>query len=169
MVTDGQALLECAEQVEAAHVVRNTIESHFLRHGQALWLDIESQPEVWADLAVRLRSPPMFREAMCHLVGAWNMPAKVSKQFLCYLPTGKKIKELVDLKVSKLNTVKKGIEARVMTYWPDGMKHSNALDGKEPGRTSYANDIYSWMALTLLRQYNGEAIANELNYLRDDG
>lgn len=161
-------LLQAAEKIKCERSVRRTIESCLLGYGHQLWVQIAAQPEAWSDVACRLQSPVIFREAMCHLVGAWNMVDVINKNILNSLKFGPEIVDLIKCKVTELDMLKKSIEQEIMNWWPPSMMHAAVL-GKLPGRFDYASDIYQWIGLMLIRQYFSEAISNELNYRRADG
>ncbi|OBT93037.1 hypothetical protein VE01_08567 [Pseudogymnoascus verrucosus] len=155
LVNDSLRLLQAAEPLKAVPCVRRDIETHLLRTGAYLWKRVLRDVEYWADIGVRLRSPVIFRESMIRIVGLWKVPSAINKQTLVNTANGLTLCDIADKKVQEQTVRKMEIEERLRTFFPRAMLHppSNDPAAATPGRAFYANDVYYWQALTLVRQY----------------
>ncbi|KAL5349923.1 hypothetical protein ACLOAV_004957 [Pseudogymnoascus australis] len=155
LVNDSLWLLHAAESLKAEPCVRRDIETHLLRTGNYFWQRVLRDAEYWADIGVRLRSPVIFRESMIRIVGLWNMQSAINKQTLLNTAHGVTLYDIAEKKVQEQTFRKMEIEERLRTFFPRAMLHplSDNPDAVTPGRAFYANDVYYWQALTLVRQY----------------
>lgn len=171
-ILDASTLLQAAVFLSAVSSVRVIIEAHLLRLNQLLWHHISNRPEGWVHLAARLESPLMFREAMLHIVGKFNLPGGVDIELLqrpAFGHSGQRIWSLIKLKVAHLRALKLNTERHLLEYYPARMVHKEDQETYVPGRATYANDIYLWMALTLFRQYVGSSYAMNFHHRAPDG
>ena len=53
-------------------LITTSIEAALLTHNQLLYRSISNQPSAWIDFAYRVRSRPIFREALIHTAGCYN-------------------------------------------------------------------------------------------------
>lgn len=171
LVNDALRLLQAAELLNAEPCVRRDIETHLLRTGNYLWQRVLRDVEYWADIGMRLRSPVIFRESMIRIVGLWNVPSAINKQTLLNTANGVRIYDIAGKKVQEQIVRKMEIEERLRTFFPRVMLHppSNDPDVATPGRAFYANDVYYWQALTLVRQYIVKEIMSGHGYAAGDG
>lgn len=167
-VFDGVTLLMAAEKLGAENLVRMKVETVFLPLGQILWTHVGANPEPWADLAIRLQSPVIFKEAMIHIVGAFNLKGGIHRQEIEKLDHGEAIIALAQAKVEELEEKKVMVEMRLMTFYPPHLHHP-ATEEYIPGRAVYAEDIYDWQALTILRQYLSLAFIGDRHHRAPDG
>jgi hypothetical protein len=72
-----------------------------------IWDHVEDNAEVWSDVAIRLQSPILFREAIAHIIGKWDYPNGLKKEFLKSQDNGPAIVKLAEVKVKEI----KGQEA----------------------------------------------------------
>lgn len=171
LVNDSLRLLQAAEPLKAVPCVRRDIETHLLRTGAYLWQRVLRDVEYWADIGVRLRSPVIFRESMIRIVGLWNVPSAINKQTLLNTANGMTLCAMADNKVKEQIIRKMEIEERLRTFFPRVMLHppSNDPAAATPGRAFYANDVYFWQALTLVRQYIVKETLAGHGYAAGDG
>ena len=172
-VVDAVSLLQAAESLDAAPAVRCTVEAQLLRLNQKLWIQIAHNSEAWSDIAVRLQSPILFREAMVHIVGKFHMKNDdgsdaVRKSFLELQEHGEVVLKLAEVKARELYEKKLLVERRLLEYYPPAMVHVETPENI-PGREVYATDIYLWQALTIARQYIGSAYMQHHNHRANDG
>ena len=172
-IIDAITLLQAAEILKATAAVRNTVEAKLLRLNQKLWYQVARDPESWSDIAVRLRSPLLFREAMVHIVGMFNMKlpdgsSAIRLPILEKLGYGQDIIKLAQFKVRELYEKKLMVERRLLEYFPPPMVHAETPD-MVPGREVYATDIYLWQALTIVRQYIASAYMQKHHHSANDG
>jgi hypothetical protein len=172
-VIDAISLLQAAESLGAAAAVRCTVEAQLLRLNKKLWIQIADDAEGWSDIAVRLQSPILFREAMVHIVGKFHMKNEdgsdaVQKTFLGMQEHGEVILELAELKVRELYEKKLFVERRLLEYYPEAMVHVETPENI-PGRDVYSSDIYLWQGLIIVRQYIGSAYMQKVHHRAHDG
>lgn len=165
-------MLQGAVFLDAVPSVRVIIEAHLLRLGQLLWHHISNRPEGWVHLAARLESPLMFREAMLHIVGKFHIPNGIDTDLLrrpAFGAQGQRIWVLIQQKAAYLKQLKLNTERHLLEYYPSRIVHKEDQEDFVPGRATYANDIYLWMALTLFRQYVGSSYAMNYHHRAADG
>jgi len=122
---------------------------------------------------VRLESPIIFREAMLHVVGKFDLVThgdfkNVNKLFLSEQENGRCILELAALKAKEIKDKKLLIERALLDFYPKKMIHSER-ESSVPGRQVYATDIYLWQALCLVRQYLFSCIQGQMHHRNPDG
>ncbi|OBT80730.1 hypothetical protein VF21_00515 [Pseudogymnoascus sp. 05NY08] len=171
LVNDSLRLLQAAESLKAVPCVRRDIETHLLRTGTYLWQRVLRDVEYWADIGVRLRSPVIFRESMIRIVGLWKVPSAINKQTLKNTANGVMLYNIAENKVQEQTIRKIEIEECLRTFFPRAMLHppSNDPGAATPGRAFYANDVYYWQALTLVRQYIVKETMAGNGYAAEDG
>ena len=154
-------LVDVAESIHAVDNVRPIVDLALLRQNQVLWSSIASNPVAWAELGRRVHSPTIFREGVIHIVGKWHNISEKDKRDLH--PT---IHALCERKYDDIELAKEAIEMRILGHYPDFLCR-NAVD--RPGRPSYSNDIYMWMAICFFRQWFAQAISDGRNRTSADG
>ena len=149
-------------------MITKPFEATLLSTGQTLHRSIASDPAVWLDFAYRIRSKVIFREALIHAAGQYNTPTLQQaikdnmKSNIAYI-VNKRGKILQ-------NGVKTSLR-KVLSYYPPSMQRTLTLglaDIDHIGRSSYSNDIMSWMALTVFRHYISQHVANDQTHHADD-
>lgn len=171
LVNDAIGLLEAATALDAVSCVRRDVETHLLRTGHFLWQRVLQDVEAWADIGMRLKSPVIFRESMIRLIGLWSVPSAINKEAILMLPTGIELLKIVEKKVSEQTREKTEVEERLRNFFPREMLHppSNIPGTGITGRAFYANDVYMWQALTLVRQYIVQEIMAGHGHVAADG
>jgi hypothetical protein len=138
-------LLDIAKSIQATAAIRQSVDISLMRQGQMLYRSIAANPVEWGNLAVRIQSPTMFKEAVIHLVGKWNSICKADRKRLT--PS---LRVLCKAKHQYWDMAKRAAEVRVLGHIPEVLWHR---PGQDMGRTSYSNDIYMWIGLCLFRQW----------------
>lgn len=176
IILEAMAILQAAESLDAAKSVGLTLEAHLLRLSQLLWIHVERNPEAWADVALRLESPIMFREAVIHLIGKYDLPTGIKEYVLLKQKNGKMVLDLVKAKAAELKEFKLEVERELSDFYPSKMVHgttATVVDGRKEenvaGRAIYASDIYLWQALTIVRQYINSAYMSNMHHRSADG
>jgi len=82
---------------------------------------------------------------------------------------GSKVWDLIVKKAHELKEKKLYIERHLLEYYPSRMVHKEDEGEFIPGRATYANDIYLWMALSLFRQYVSTAYLSNFHHGASDG
>lgn len=174
-ILDAISLLHAAESLSMVPAIRLVIESRLLSLSQMLWYHIENKPEAWADIAVRLQSPSIFREAMLHIVGKWDLRSgngegfrNVNRKFIREQENGGKVFQLAERKARELKDKKLLVERCLMEYYPKKMMHSEDTT-HIPGRAIYSTDIYLWQGLVLVRQYLSSCMLSNMHHRCFDG
>ncbi len=163
-------LVEAAKYLNALPAVRLAVEAHLLRLNQVLWDHICEQPESWIHLAAQIQSPLIFREAMVHIVGRFDLRGGVEEDILMddkHGELGHQIWDLIQRKAMELKDKKLRIERTLIEYYPDHMCH-HAGQVTVPGRAVYSEDIYFWQSLTLFRQFCASAYLSNTHHRGHD-
>lgn len=155
------SLIECAECIDSLKIVCDTVDLALLRQDTVLWTSILGNPAVWVELGSRVRSPSIFCEAACHLVGRWANMDDEEKGLI-----RKDIRKIIERKAMELSVQKEAIELRILGHYP-GFLHRTAAD--KPGRPSYSNDIYMWMSVSFFRQWFAQCISDDRTRRAPDG
>jgi hypothetical protein len=161
IISDGYALLGIADRLGAVNRVRGIVELALLREAEFVWDSVASNPAIWASLGYQLRSYTILTEAVIHLVGNWR---RIDRQVKDSMEP--EVKKLVEGKYLDLEKAKMVIDLRIMGHYPAFMWRK-AED--KPGRPSYANDIYAWMAVSHYRSYYAQAISEDQTRNASDG
>ncbi|GAB7347347.1 hypothetical protein MBLNU459_g4285t2 [Dothideomycetes sp. NU459] len=182
IVEDCVSLVELAEYLDSMHIVTKHVESVLLSQGQSFYRAIALKPLTWIDLGFRLSSGVIFKEALVHLTGRYNHFANCkpepdesegcpgARSLLDLLPGP--VREVLDKKHKRVVDMCKNAEKCMMSYYPPNL-HRQEVTGRADrdniGRQSYANDIFSWMALALFRHWLGQSMAEEETCGAEDG
>ncbi len=161
VLNDCVGLIDVADNVGSIHVISESVDIALLRQGQVLFRSIAANATAWADLAFRVRSPTIFKEAMVHLVGQWNLLSQADRDGL-----KPEVLNLCQRKHEELKLMKQAVEIRILGHYPVVVQRQQT---STPGRMSYSNDIYMWMVLSLFRQWFSQSICEQRNYLCRDG
>ncbi len=154
-------LVDVAETVQAVDSVREHVDLALLRQGQVLWNSVASNPVAWAELGRRVHSPTIFSEGIVHIVGKWNDMTEGTKKDL-----HPDIRAVCDKKYRELEVAKEAIELRILGHYPPFLCRDATT---KPGRATYSNDIYMWMAICFYRQWFAQAISDGRNRVNRDG
>ena len=158
---DCIGLVDVAESYDCIGAVRESVEISLLRQGQVLFKSISQKPVAWANFACRIQSPTIFKDSLIHLVGMWKM---LKEDELANL--GSDISKVCQRKYEEFQLEKEAIELRILGHYSLSIQKAEA---DNPGRSNYANDVYSWMALALFRQWFAQNIVQGQNLLAKDG
>lgn len=154
-------LVDVAETVQAVESVREVVDLALLRQGPVLWNSVASNPTAWAELGRRVHSPTIFKEGIIHIVGKWNDMVEATRDELHH-----DIRSLCERKFHELEVAKEAIELRILGHYPAFLCRDAST---KPGRATYSNDIYMWMAICFYRQWFAQAISDGRNRLNRDG
>ncbi|KEF61193.1 uncharacterized protein A1O9_02758 [Exophiala aquamarina CBS 119918] len=155
------SLIDRAECIDSLKIVCDAVDLALLRQDTVLWTSILGNPPVWVELGCRVRSPSIFCEAACHLVGQWANMNDDEKGHI-----RKDIRKVLERKATELSIQKEAIELRILSHYP-GFLHRTAAD--KPGRPSYSNDIYMWMSISFFRQWFAQCISDDRTRRAPDG
>ena len=161
VLQDCMGLVDVAESVGSVDRVREIVDLALLRQDNILWQSIASNPNAWTELGRRVHSPTIFREGIVHLIGTWPQVEDVLKNEM-----DEGVRSLIERKFNELEISKEAIEMRILGHYPDFITR-NAAD--KPGRPSYANDIYMWMAICFFRHWFAQAISEDKTRRAHDG
>lgn len=154
-------LVEKADTIGAVGAVRETVDLALLQQDAVLWKSIAIDPTAWAELGRRIQSAVIFKEAIVHVVGKWEM---LDGEVRDALP--KEVYRLCETKWRELELVKRAVEIRIAGHYPSSL---SPKPEDKPQRSAYANDIYMWMALSLFRHYLSQSGNDCKNRMAEDG
>ncbi|KAJ9612245.1 hypothetical protein H2200_003842 [Cladophialophora chaetospira] len=155
------SLIECAEAIDSIEHVRDVVDLALMRQDNVLWTSILGNPHVWIELGRRVRSPAIYSEAAIHLVGQRNTIPDEEKNRI-----SADIREILDRKANDLSLRKEATELRILGHYPEFMRRAAA---DKPGRPTYGNDIYMWMAVCFFRQWFAQSISDDRTRRAPDG
>ncbi|MCJ1405043.1 hypothetical protein MMC11_008269 [Xylographa trunciseda] len=158
---DCMGMVNIAENYDCVAAIRESVDVALLRQGQVLFKSISQNPVQWANFACRIRSPTIFKDSLIHLVGKWKMLEEDEHANLD-MP----IIEICQRKHEEFQLEKEAIELRILGHYSPKMQKA---ESDNPGRISYANDIYTWMGLSLFRQWFSQNICQGSNLQAIDG
>jgi hypothetical protein len=165
------SLLQAAEYLGAGPSVRRTIEANCLRLNQMVFTHIARNSAAWCDIALRLQSSTLFRVAMAHVVGRFDLRGRdgIDQDFLLGQANGELLVAFASKKAAELKDKKLRVERMLLEYYPPKMHHRQIPGQKVPGRDDYIEDIYLWQALTIVRQYITSAFLSNMHHRAPDG
>lgn len=147
-------LMDTADSVGAAAAVRAHIDNSLMRQGQLLYRAILTRPIHWGNLAIRLESPSIFKDAVIHVVGKWNSLSKDEKRNM-----HPHLRAICEQKAAELYRIKGAIEIRIAGHLPRVLWRK--AGSTTTTRANYANDIYMWMAVNIHRQWSFQVFGIE--------
>ncbi|GAM36575.1 hypothetical protein TCE0_018r05765 [Talaromyces pinophilus] len=139
-------LMDAADSVGAAAAVRAHIDNSLMRHGQLLYRAILALPILWGNLAIRVESPSIFKDAVIHVVGKWNSLSNAEKRNM-----HPHFRAICEQKVAELHKIKGAVEMRIAGHFPKVIWRK--AGSTTTTRANYANDIYMWMAVNIHRHW----------------
>lgn len=140
-------LMDVADSVGAAAAVRVHIDNSLMRHGQLLYRAILALPILWGNLAIRVQSPSIFKDAVIHVVGKWNSLSNAEKRNM-----HQHFRAICEQKAAELYKIKGAVEMRILGHFPQVIWRKAGSTTKT-SRAKYANDIHMWMAVNIHRQW----------------
>lgn len=153
-------------------MIAKTIDSALLSEGQALFNAIAQSPICWIDLAHRIKSKVIFKEALIHLTGRYNELANTPPEpsFAVANPIARsvldqlhpEVRNLLEKKNKELKVACSRIEVFIVTHYPAQIQKESVTgraDRDDIGRQSYARDVFAWIAVCLYRHWIGQQFA----------
>ena len=172
LTQEAEEIVQVAEDLRATPSAFQRIETELLNFNQMTFHSIVTNPVPWSNIGKRIRSSTIYQEAVIHLVGRWN--SIMTEPGIETLAPA--THQLCEKKHQELVLRKKIIELHMLSYYPESMhrggSNSSPGSGSEDGDVScasYANDIYTWMALAFFRQWFSHALLDCRNYVSADG
>jgi hypothetical protein len=164
LLEEVMGLVDVGEYLGCMHVLYRTIDSMLTEHGQLLYRSVASNPVQWGELAVRVHSTAIAREAIIHLTGQWKKIDVISKQRI-----SPKLLQLVEKKDADLDEVKEKIERNLANWYPTNLQRELTATDERKSRHSYANEVIHWLSLQVFRQWFSNAVVNGVNRSAADG
>ncbi|KAI5204175.1 hypothetical protein E4T39_03707 [Aureobasidium subglaciale] len=177
LLPDAMGLIEVAEKLGSVSMIAKLIEISLLGKGQDFFKAVSVSPVVWIDVALRLESKILFKEALVHLTGKYNtlslMPPDNS--FLRKNPRARSVldqlkpelRDLLERKHKELKKLCQAVEVGVSTHYPSGIQKSavtGRADRDGTGRAQYARDVFTWISVALYRHWWGQTLAGDANH-----
>jgi hypothetical protein len=153
-------------------VVAKLMENNLIVRGQEVFQAISANPIIWIDLAYRIQSRVLFKEALIHLTGNYNALKLTppNEAFVKKYPRARSIldqltpelRDLVEQKHNELKAICQNVDREVSAHYLPGLQKSTvtgqAKDGSI-GRIDYAKDVFSWVSVSLYRHWWGLTLA----------
>lgn len=168
-------MVNVADYLGSLKVVALPIDNTLIKQGQSLWRSISANAVVWAGLALRLRSEPILREAVIHMVGQWRSIR--DREDVDIDPA---VRALCERKWAELNRTKIAAERNIMGHYPSHLQRPTEPNVGAGGKVQlykgsvrtdmYAPQIIAWMAMNLYRHWVGQHICGDsARYAADEG
>ena len=161
VLRDTMGLVEVAEFYGAINSLAESVDVALLRQGQILYKSIARNPIAWSKFSCRIQSPTIFKDSLIHLVGQWAMLAEEERAELTPV-----VVEICERRYKYQSSMKQAIELRILGHYPVSMQRT---EQDQHGRATYSNNIYSWMAISLFRQWFGQNIVDKKTSTAADG
>jgi hypothetical protein len=149
------------------HVITKPIEATLLSTGQTVQASIANAPVAWLDYAYRIRSRVLFREALIHSTGRYFEEETQSHIESLKEPVAKILKK----KALMLKAAVKKAILNLLSFYPTHIQREKTVgraDKDSIGRASYANDIFDWLALVVLRHHFTHQVADDQTHQAQD-
>ncbi|KAH0368499.1 hypothetical protein KCU65_g4062, partial [Aureobasidium melanogenum] len=177
LLPDSMGLIEVAEKLDAVSMIAKIIENHLLAKGQDIFKAISASPVIWIDVAFRIQSKVLFKEALIHLTGKYNALAATPPDdaFIKKYPRARSIldqltpdlRNLLERKHNMLTEICQTVEKSVSTHYPPGIQKSSVTGQAKTdpiGRIDYAKDVFTWVGVALYRHWWGQMIASDATH-----
>ncbi|KAH7062227.1 hypothetical protein B0J12DRAFT_763273 [Macrophomina phaseolina] len=140
LIRSASTILDIVDYLGLRSNIFAPLELALLANEQALWQSIAAAPIAWAELGARLRSFPVWREAVVHVVGGWATWEEEERGAL-----DGRVRALVEGKVEWYEGVKERLETRLLEYRHEKLRFAV---GKEPGKgkKQHEPDVFYWQA-----------------------
>ncbi|KAH0356095.1 hypothetical protein KCU83_g1316, partial [Aureobasidium melanogenum] len=177
LLPDSMGLIEVAEKLDAVSMIAKIIENHLLAKGQDIFKAISASPVIWIDVAFRIQSKVLFKEALIHLTGKYNalVATPPDDAFVKKYPRARSVldqltpelRDLVERKHTMLTQICQTVEKSVSTHYPPGIQKSSVTGQAKTdpiGRIDYAKDVFTWVGVALYRHWWGQMIASDATH-----
>lgn len=154
-------------------MVAKLIENGLIVKGQEIFRAVSASPVIWVDVAYRIQSKVLFKEALIHLTGNYNalMLTPPDAALIKKYPRARSIldnltpelRNLLEAKHDELKTICQYIEKEVGSHYLPGLQKSSVTGMAKDGtisRHDYGKDIFSWIAVGLYRHWWGQTLAS---------
>lgn len=160
-----------ADYLGSARVISTLLDNLLMKQGQMLFRSIAEAPIPWASLAFRLQSEIVFREAIIHAVGQWNVLSPTLNDVETYHSVPPKVMKLISQKAEQLGELKRAIECRIVGHYPLHLQRPLTLPSERPPKsTVYGGDVIGWMALSFFRHWVAQhACGDRTRHAADGG
>ncbi|KAF2265329.1 hypothetical protein CC78DRAFT_616031 [Lojkania enalia] len=152
---DAVAIIEIAEYLRCVPVISKPVDVALVKHGQELFKYIARQPYLWAQMAHRIKSELIFKEALIHLAGNWNVykDDKIAQDAISNVPG---LRDICEKHHVKLDGRRERMELAIISLYPGTLAAPS--EDRPIRREEYSKDILVWMALTFFRHWFGQRI-----------
>lgn len=158
-------ILDVAEDLGAAKAVRKAIEPSLISV-PGFWKRVSEFPMHWSDIGCRLQSSTILKEAMCHAIGQYNVDSRqIAEDRAKNRGDLSELQKLRNIKHEELDLLKIEIEEKILNFYPTSMHPGQAQGTGGAKRSIYANNIYQWQALLLIRQWMTRSICKNQHHL----
>lgn len=155
-------LICVADYLQSMKAISKAIDNKLLSQGPVLYRSIANSPILWMNTAYSIKSEVILKEALIHLVGNWNAVEDHMKAVI-----HPEMQSICKVKLEELISLRRNVNSQILGQYPEHIQREHGSN--EIGRASYSNDIMTWMAIAVFRQYVGQAIARGLTFEAEDG
>ncbi|SMQ49419.1 unnamed protein product [Zymoseptoria tritici ST99CH_3D7] len=152
--------IAAAEYLKCVHVISGPIEATLLSTGQSLQRALSLYPPAWLMFAERIKSRAIFKQALIHGTGQYNMPVVQNA-----IADGSLSDSIIAVLEKKAQAVVNGVaqaQRCMASYYPAALMREKTIgrvDRDNIGRADYGNDILMWIALCVFRHWLSDQLA----------
>jgi hypothetical protein len=160
------SLVTIAEDLGCVHVIERPLDSQLMEFGHDLWIAIMRNSIEWAELAVRVRSFSIAKEALIHMIGLWHTYSEDDISGL-----SSRLRTLCESKHKALLDKQEETEQWLASYTPTHLQHNFNITAtvNDIGRNVYGAEVFDWMALALWRTWYSFALLRSKHSAGPDG
>ncbi|KAK7726676.1 hypothetical protein SLS57_003237 [Botryosphaeria dothidea] len=139
LIRAASTILDIVDHLQLRNKILTPLELALLGNEQRLWKSVCTAPIAWAGLGTRLKSFPIWREAVLHVVGGWNEWTEAQKSGL-----RRDVGAFVEKKAKRFDEFKEGLEQKLLGY---RHKKIDFDAGEQPkGKKIQESDVFYWQA-----------------------
>ncbi|KAK7537083.1 uncharacterized protein J3D65DRAFT_603117 [Phyllosticta citribraziliensis] len=139
-------------QLENTHIF-TAIELALVETQQALWRSIQAGPMRWVELALRIKSVAVFKEAATHLIGTWHTITPQEKNSL-----EPEVHELFSREAAKFVERKKAVQKQILQYKPNALQYVKNVD-RVKGKREHDPHIFVWIGFSGFQMWLAQYLA----------
>ncbi|KAF2453979.1 hypothetical protein BDY21DRAFT_424135 [Lineolata rhizophorae] len=157
-------VLDVSDYLGTSQTISTSVNVWLLGLGQTALRAIASAPCEWINLAIRLRSELLYKEAFIHTVGQWN--GLDSSLKACISPD---ILQLIKERLKADEEAKRAFDTAMVGWIIDPLTREPKGGKRKYMRTSYANDILTWIAQRAWTEWAAKRVASGMTWCAVDG
>ncbi|KAK8155176.1 hypothetical protein IWX90DRAFT_50977 [Phyllosticta citrichinensis] len=139
------------------------IELALVETQQALWRSIRADPLDWIELALRINSVAVFKEAATHVIGIWHTITPQRKNSL-----DPEVHELFSREAAKFVERKKDVQRKILQYKPKVLQYVKNVD-RVKGKREHDPHIFVWIGFSGFQMWLAQYLAESKGVDGPDG